>query len=105
MRQAGILAAGALYAVENNVDRLIEDHDNARLLADAFAGADGFELESGPVMTNLVWVKVDASVGTAAEVAAYLRSRNILVTVIGGRFFAPAPTWTFRVKRPSTRPE
>jgi threonine aldolase len=82
MRQAGILAAAALYAVENNVDRLIEDHENARLLADAFAGADGFELESGPVMTNLVWVKVDNAVGTAAEVAAYLRSRNILVTVI-----------------------
>ena len=34
-------------------------------------------------MTNLVWVKIDPSVGTAAEVAAFLRSRNILVTVIG----------------------
>jgi threonine aldolase len=83
MRQAGILAAAALYALENNVDRLSEDHANARLLADAFSGTDGFALESGPVATNLVWVKVANSVGTAAEVAAYLRSRNILVTVIG----------------------
>ena len=82
MRQAGILAAGALYALENNVDRLSEDHANARLLAEAFAGTDGFELETGPVETNLVWVKIDSSVGTAAEVAAFLRSRNILVTVI-----------------------
>ena len=85
MRQAGILAAAALYALENNVQRLAEDHENARLLADAFAGTDGFALESGPVMTNLVWVKVDVSMGTAAEVAAYLKSRNILVTVIGAQ--------------------
>ena len=85
MRQAGILAAGALYALENHVDRLSEDHANAQLLADAFAGTEGFAIESGPVETNLVWVKVDPSVGTAAEVAAFLRSRNILVTVIGAQ--------------------
>jgi threonine aldolase len=83
MRQAGILAAGALYAIENNVIRLAEDHENAQLLADAVAGAEGFELEPGPVETNLVWVKIDNSVGTAAEVAAFLRSRNILVSVLG----------------------
>jgi threonine aldolase len=82
MRQAGILAAGALYALENKVDRLAEDHENAQVLAEAFAGTDGFALDSGPVETNLVWVKIDSSVGTAAEVAAFLRSRNILVTVI-----------------------
>ena len=37
----------------------------------------------GPVETNLVWVAVNPSVGTAAEVAAYLRSRGILVSVLG----------------------
>jgi threonine aldolase len=40
-------------------------------------------MESGPVETNLVWVAVDRSLGTAAEVAAYLRSRGILVGVLG----------------------
>ncbi len=85
MRQAGMIAAGALFALENHVDRLSEDHANARLLADAFAGTEGFALESGRVATNLVWVSVDGSVGTAAEVAAYLRSRNILVSVIGAQ--------------------
>ena len=54
-----------------------------RLLADAFAGTDGFAMESGPVETNLVWVAVDPILGTAAEVAAYLRSRGILVSVLG----------------------
>ncbi len=81
-----------------------EDHANARLLADAFAANEGFELESGPVETNLVWVKVDPSLGTAAEVAAYLRSRNILVTVIGAQVLAPAPTSTSRAKRPNMPP-
>jgi threonine aldolase len=81
MRQVGIIAAGALYALEHHVDRLSEDHTHAQILADAFAGTDGFRLECGPVETNLVWVSVDPSVGTAAEVAAYLRSREILVSL------------------------
>jgi threonine aldolase len=83
MRQAGILAAAALYALENHVDRLAEDHVHARLLAEAFESTEGFAMEAGPVETNLVWVLVDRSLGTAAEVAAYLRSRGILVSVLG----------------------
>jgi threonine aldolase len=82
MRQVGIIAAGALYALEHNIDRLSEDHDHAEVLADAFADTEGFELESGPVQTNLVWIAVNPSVGTAAEVAAYLRSRGILISVM-----------------------
>ena len=85
MRQAGIIAAGALFALEHHVDRLAQDHENAQVLAEAFQGADGFSLESGPVETNLVWVSVDPSLGTAAEVAAYLRSRGIMVAVLGAQ--------------------
>jgi threonine aldolase len=85
MRQVGIIAAGALHALEHHVDRLSEDHANAQLLADAFAGTDGFALECGPVETNLVWVSVAPAVGTAAEVAAFLRSRDILVAVLGSQ--------------------
>ena len=83
MRQVGVIAAAALYALEHHVDRLSEDHAHAQVLADAFADTEGFALESGPVETNLVWVAVNPSVGTAAEVAAYLRSRGILVSVPG----------------------
>jgi threonine aldolase len=83
MRQVGIIASGALYALEHHVERLREDHANAQVLADAFAGTDGFALESGPIETNLVWVAVDPSMGTADEVAAYLRSRAILVSAPG----------------------
>ena len=83
MRQVGIIAAAALYALEHHIDRLSEDHAHAQVLAEAFAGTEGFALESGPVETNLVWVAVNPSMGTAAEVAAYLRSRGILVSVLG----------------------
>jgi threonine aldolase len=83
MRQVGIIAAAALYALDHHVDRLSEDHAHAQVLADAFAETEGFALESGPVETNLVWVAVSPTVGTAAEVAAYLRSRGILVSVPG----------------------
>jgi threonine aldolase len=85
MRQAGILAAAALHALEHHVDRLEDDHVHARLLGEAFANTEGFALESGPVETNLVWVAVDRSLGTAAEVAAYLRSHGILVSVLGAQ--------------------
>jgi threonine aldolase len=83
MRQVGIIAAGALYALEHHVDRLEEDHRHARILAEAFEDTDGFAMDSGPVETNLVWVAVDRSLGTAAEITAYLRSRGILVGVLG----------------------
>jgi threonine aldolase len=82
MRQAGIIAAAALFALENHVDRLDIDHANAQILADAVTGSDGLALESGPVETNLVWIAVDPKVGSAADVATYLRSRGILVSVI-----------------------
>jgi threonine aldolase len=89
MRQVGVIAAAALYALEHHVDRLVEDHAHAHILAEAFATTEGFALENGPVETNLVWVAVNPSMGTAADVAAYMRSRGIIISV-------PAPQ-TIRV--------
>src|SRR5208283_4054440 len=85
MRQSGIVAAAALYALENHVDRLAEDHAGAQVLAAAFQNTEGFALDSGPVETNLVWVRVDPALGSAAEVVAYLRSRGILVAALGSQ--------------------
>lgn len=59
MRQAGIIAAGALYALENNIDRLSEDHAKANRLADGIAGMDGLSLIGGPVDTNIVMFEID----------------------------------------------
>jgi threonine aldolase len=85
MRQAGIIAAGALYALEHHIDRLVDDHAHAQILAQAFEQTEGFSLESGSVQTNLVWVVVDPSMGSAAEVAAYLKTRGILVAALGSQ--------------------
>jgi threonine aldolase len=54
MRQAGIIAAGALWALDHHVDRLADDHANARLLADGLAAIEGVRLDPGEVETNIV---------------------------------------------------
>ena len=76
MRQAGIIAAAALYALDHHVERLADDHRNAQILARAVEETDGLRLESGPVETNLVWIEVDPALGTAPQVAARLRDRG-----------------------------
>jgi threonine aldolase len=64
MRQAGIIAAGAVYALEHHVERLVEDHANAQLLAEGLAGIKGISVE--PVETNLLFFDV-AGLGLTAE--------------------------------------
>jgi threonine aldolase len=54
MRQAGIIAAGARYALQHNVERLAEDHANARFLAEGLAEIDGVEIDPTTVETNIV---------------------------------------------------
>ncbi len=58
MRQAGIIAAGAIYALDNNRARLAEDHANAKALAEGLAGIDGVEIDPATVETNLVYFKL-----------------------------------------------
>jgi threonine aldolase len=83
MRQAGIIAAGALYALEHHVERLAEDHEHAAILAHAVADTPGLALEVEPVETNLVWFTVDPGLGTASQVAAILREQGILISALG----------------------
>jgi threonine aldolase len=82
MRQAGIIAAGALYALENNVERLRDDHANAALLGDRVARLPGLRLE--PVETNIVIFDVAGLGRTAAEVTAQLeREHGVRLTSMG----------------------
>jgi threonine aldolase len=60
LRQAGIVAAGALHALEHHRPRLGEDHENARILADGLAALDGIELDPTLVETNIVRFHVSA---------------------------------------------
>ena len=80
MRQAGIIAAGALYALENNRDRLAEDHANAKALAEGLAEIDGIEIDPAAVETNLVYFRVTAM--PAAELVDGLAAEG--VALLGG---------------------
>lgn len=80
MRQAGILAAAGIYALENHVDRLVIDHQHARQLAEALATCD-FTGEILPVETNIVIFEVKGRY-TAPELAAKLKEQGIFVIAI-----------------------
>ena len=59
MRQAGVIAAGGLYALEHHIERLAEDHARARRLAEAVNAMDGFSVDLDSVQTNMVYVEGD----------------------------------------------
>ena len=63
MRQAGIVAAGALHALDHHVERLAEDHANARRLAEGLAQIDGIVVDPNEVETNLVYFELDPARG------------------------------------------
>lgn len=77
MRQVGVLAAAALYALEYHIDRLAEDHDKAQVLAQAIRESDGLSLQSEQVDTNIVFFDIAESVGTAEEFCARLRQQGV----------------------------
>ena len=69
LRQAGIVAAAGLYALDHNVERLAEDHANARVLADGLAELPGASLDPSRVETNIVIFEVDDAPTRWAELA------------------------------------
>ncbi len=85
MRQAGLLAAAALYALDHNVERLVEDHINARKLAEALAELPGIIIDPDAVQTNLVYFDVDQRHQTADELAARLHERGVWLLALGPR--------------------
>jgi len=78
MRQAGILAAAGIYALDHNVTRLPEDHANARRLAAGLAELPGWRLAAAPE-TNLVYLHID----DAPAVAGRLKDKGVLCAVAG----------------------
>jgi threonine aldolase len=80
MRQAGILAAAALYALDHHVDRLAEDHANARALAEGLASVPGVTLAQPAVQTNIVIVDVGRPAGPVVEALA---AEGVRVVAVG----------------------
>jgi len=86
MRQAGYLAAAGIYALEHNIERLAEDHENARLLADGIRGISGLKLKYDPPDTNMVYFDV-LPPRTQSELLQTLNGEGLRVGHSGGRTF------------------
>ena len=85
MRQVGILGAAGLYALDHHLDRLSDDHDNAKLIASRLRGHRHISLAADPVETNIVIFSLDASAPDAAAVIAAARAKGVLVVAFGPR--------------------
>lgn len=87
MRQAGILAAAGIFALAHNVERLADDHANARAIAEQLMASPAFELDPATVQTNiLVFSLADApGVPDAAAFVAGCRKRGVLLNAFGAR--------------------
>lgn len=77
MRQAGIIAAAGIYALENHIDRLQEDHEKAALLDEGLREINGLEIESSAMQTNMVFVKPGKA--HPARLPEYLKEKGVLV--------------------------
>jgi threonine aldolase len=86
MRQAGVCAAACIYALDHNVDRLADDHANARALARGLSQINGIEVQQPE--TNLVFFKPDGAGISADKMVAALRPRGVLIAVMDGRIRA-----------------
>lgn len=85
LRQTGIVAASAIYALENHVDRLADDHAHAYQLALGLASIDGVRIDPVRVKTNLVFFEIEPGCGLAIQLASALKEQGILVGPMGGQ--------------------
>ena len=83
MRQAGVLAAAGLVALDTMIDRLAEDHQHARRLAHGLANIDGLSVDPESIQTNIVFFEVDEELGTAADLIAALNRNGVQVSYPG----------------------
>jgi len=85
MRQAGVLAAAGLYALEHHIARLADDHRRARVLGERLDAMAGFSVNLDSVATNMVYADVHADVGSAADLVEHLSGHGILITAVSRR--------------------
>ena len=83
MRQAGILAAAGLLALDTMVDRLAEDHQNARRLAQGLANIDGITVDADSIQTNIVIFDVDEKVAKAPDFIKAMADAGVMITYPG----------------------
>jgi threonine aldolase len=84
MRQAGIIAAGGVYALRHHVKRLADDHANARRLAEGLAALPGVSLDPKTVETNIVFFELTGEL-TAPAAVERLLARGVRMGALGPR--------------------
>jgi len=77
MRQAGIIASAGIYSLQNNIDRLSEDHARMRSLAEAISSLDSFSIDMETVQTNMAYINVDEEKFSADDVVNKLANKGI----------------------------
>ncbi|MBJ24314.1 MAG: hypothetical protein CMB64_06555 [Euryarchaeota archaeon] len=82
MRQAGVIAAAGIYALENNISRLVDDHRRAKILANAINEMDMFSVDLDGVQTNMVYFKVVGDIN-ADEIVEKLSEQDVHVLALG----------------------
>ena len=86
MRQVGLLAAGAHYALDNNIDRLVEDHRRAKEIAIAIASIESSLIDPSTVETNIVGLDLAALPISAAELAQRCRDAGLWISALGPKY-------------------
>jgi threonine aldolase len=81
MRQVGLLAAGALHAMKHHRQRLVEDHANAKALAEGLSRIDGVQIECEPIQTNIVRFRLRGA--DAGRISTRLHDAGILLLPSG----------------------
>ncbi len=84
MRQAGIIAAGALHALQHNVERLEKDHQNAQMLASALAEIEEIEIDLNFVQTNIIIFRIARE--KAEQLTVFCREHGVIISHYGGTF-------------------
>jgi len=85
MRQVGILAAAALYALDRNLERLVEDHANARRMAEHLAEVKQIAIDPQAVETNIVIFRLEKGAPDASTMVARAAERGVLIFAFGPR--------------------
>ncbi|MDH3770808.1 MAG: aminotransferase class I/II-fold pyridoxal phosphate-dependent enzyme [Nitrospirota bacterium] len=85
MRQAGIIAAACSYALDHHVERMAEDHANARRLAEGLAEMPGVQLDPAVIETNIVFFDLAPPAPSAGEIARRLEAQGVRIGAMGER--------------------
>ncbi|MEM7133494.1 MAG: low-specificity L-threonine aldolase [Chloroflexota bacterium] len=85
MRQAGMIAAAGIVAVTEMVERLADDHENAKALATGLSKLDGIQVDPADVETNIVYYEVAHEEITPAQLSAALKAKGVLSNPSGGK--------------------